>query len=117
MLCSYHVTHACGQSGLCTYECNLIAFLNVHTSMTENVSCSAVVHTQTHTHSNLHTQTRIVYQLEMVVLSEDGCASSTDLLHTVPKLERKMTHREAQTFLKNTVKDKWFKEQVCKSPF
>lgn len=48
----------------------------------------------------------------MVVLSDDGTASSTDLLHTVPTLERKLTHRDAQTFLKNIVRDKWFKEKV-----
>lgn len=48
----------------------------------------------------------------MVVLSDDGTASSTDLLRTVPTLERKLTHRDAQTFLKNIVRDKWFKEKV-----
>lgn len=48
----------------------------------------------------------------MVVLSEDGIVSSTDLLRTVPTLERKLTHGDAQTFLKSLVRDKWFKEQV-----
>jgi hypothetical protein len=49
--------------------------------------------------------------LEMVVMSESGTASSTDLLRTVPSLERKLTHRDAQAFLKNLCRDKWLKEK------
>ena len=51
-------------------------------------------------------------QLEIVVMSESGTASSTDLLRTVPSLERKLTHRDAQAFLKNLCRDKWLKEKV-----
>lgn len=49
------------------------------------------------------------------MLSEDGMVSSTDLLRTVPTLERKLTHNDAQTFLKSLVRDKWFKEQVSRT--
>ena len=51
-------------------------------------------------------------QMEMIVMGEDGTASSTALLRTVPTLERKLSHREAQEFLKSLVRDKWLKEEV-----
>ena len=54
----------------------------------------------------------LLVQLEMVVMSESGTASSTDLLRAVPSLERKLTHRDAQAFLKNLCRDKWLKEKV-----
>lgn len=58
----------------------------------------------------------IILQLEMIVTSENGMASSTDVLRIVPNLERKLTHREAQTFLKNLCKDMWLKEKVRNTP-
>ena len=61
--------------------------------------------------TNANTDVLLV-QLEMVVLSESGTASSTDLLRTVPSLERKLTHRDAQAFLKSLCRDKWLKEKV-----
>lgn len=48
----------------------------------------------------------------MIVLSDSGTASSTRILQEVPSLERKVTHRDAQTFLANLCRDKWLKQEV-----
>ena len=48
----------------------------------------------------------------MMVLSDKGTVSSTRVLQAVPSLERKISHRDAQTFLTNLCRDKWLKEEV-----
>ena len=42
----------------------------------------------------------------------EGLASSTALLNASAQMERKITRRDAQTFLKSLVKDKWLSEVV-----
>lgn len=54
----------------------------------------------------------LLFQLELIVLSEDGLASSTDILHVVSSLERKITYKDAQAFLKVLAGDKWLDEVV-----
>ncbi len=51
-------------------------------------------------------------QLELVVESEDGLASSTDLLHVVSSLQRKLSYKDAQAFLRVLAGDKWLDEVV-----
>lgn len=53
-----------------------------------------------------------ILQLEMIVMSDSGVASSTDLLRISQNLERKLTHRDTQAFLKKLCRDKWLKENV-----
>ena len=54
----------------------------------------------------------LLCKVEMMVLGEDGRASSTLLLRAVPSLKRKLSHLDAQTFLRALVRDKWFEELV-----
>ena len=42
----------------------------------------------------------------------EGLASSTALLNASAQMERKITRRDAQTFLKSLVRDKWLSEVV-----
>jgi len=51
-------------------------------------------------------------QMEQLVLEGEGLASSTVLLNASSQMERKITHRDAQAFLKSLVKDKWLSEVV-----
>ena len=44
----------------------------------------------------------------------EGLASSTVLLNASSQMERKITHRDAQAFLKSLVKEKWLSEVVRK---
>lgn len=46
------------------------------------------------------------------MLEGEGLASSTVLLNASSQMERKITHRDAQAFLKSLVKDKWLSEVV-----
>jgi len=50
--------------------------------------------------------------MEHLVLEGEGLASSTVLLNASSQMERKITHRDAQAFLKSLVKDKWLSEVV-----
>ena len=51
-------------------------------------------------------------QMEQLVLSDDGLAPSTALLNSVSSLQRKLTYKDAQSFLKTLVTDKWLTEVV-----
>lgn len=50
--------------------------------------------------------------MEQLVVEGEGLASSTALLNASAQMERKITRRDAQTFLKALVKDKWLSEVV-----
>lgn len=50
--------------------------------------------------------------MEQLVVEGEGLASSTALLNASAQIERKITRRDAQTFLKSLVKDKWLSEVV-----
>lgn len=50
--------------------------------------------------------------MEQLVVEGEGLASSTALLNASAQMERKITRRDAQTFLKSLVRDKWLSEVV-----
>ena len=62
--------------------------------------------------SPMHTHTFSPSQMEQLVMSEEGLAPSTALLHEVSSLERKIKYRDAEEFLKTLVRDKWLEEVV-----
>ena len=51
-------------------------------------------------------------QMEQLVVEGEGLASSIALLNVSAQMERKITQRDAQTFIKALVKDKWLSEVV-----
>lgn len=48
--------------------------------------------------------------LEQLVQSEDGIAASTALLHSTSQMERKITYKDAQAFLKTLKEEQWLEE-------
>ena len=50
--------------------------------------------------------------MECLISKGDGEASSTSLLNNTTDMERKITAKDAEKFLKTLVKDKWLDEVV-----
>lgn len=48
--------------------------------------------------------------VEFLVLSDDGTVPSTEVLNATTALDRKISYRDAQTFLKQLLTDKWLAE-------
>lgn len=51
-------------------------------------------------------------QVEHLLAENDGLATSTTLLNATTELERKLTAKAAQDFLRVLKKDKWLEEVV-----
>lgn len=56
----------------------------------------------------------LLAQMDLIVLSENGFASSTEVLNLADQLKpKKMRKREAEQVLQRLVQDKWLSEVVA----